>query len=274
MAYLAKLGLELFGGRLRRGVNELRGEHGLAPLSVPIYAHMGRMPLYLVPAAPDFDYQRGDLPSSVRYVGPYLWNKPRGRPSPDWLTDVPRDEPWIHVTEGTMHNAEPFVLRAAAKGLADRPLQVIMTTGGGCEPSELDFWPVAENVHIASWVSHSDLLPLVDVLVTTGGAGTVLAALSAGVPLVIIPTEWDKPEIAQRVVESGAGLRIGPRRCTPERIRDAVLRVLEEPSFRRNAKRLAAVFAGYGGAERAAELLEELSSGSEVDTQRLEGEKA
>jgi UDP:flavonoid glycosyltransferase YjiC (YdhE family) len=35
--------------------------------------------------------------------------------------------------------------------------------------------------------------------------------------------------------------------------------LMQEPSFRQNAERLAAAFSRYGGAARAAELLEELS---------------
>jgi MGT family glycosyltransferase len=140
-----------------------------------------------------------------------------------------------------------------------------MTTGDDRDPVALDLGPIASNVRVARWVSHSDLLPYTDVVVTTGGAGTVLAALHAGVPLVIVPTEWDKPENAQRVVEAGAGLRLSPRRCTPERLRAVVERVLEEPAFCRNARRLGTVFARYGGAERAAELLEGLCVGRPVD---------
>jgi UDP:flavonoid glycosyltransferase YjiC (YdhE family) len=70
-------------------------------------------------------------------------------------------------------------------------------------------------------VSHTDLLPHTDVVVTTGGAGTVMASLAAGVPLVLVPTEWDKPETAPRVVEAGVGLRLAPGACTPENRRGA-----------------------------------------------------
>jgi MGT family glycosyltransferase len=137
-------------------------------------------------------------------------------------------------------------------------MEVMMTTGGDRDPSELNLGRVAPNVHIARWISHSDLLPHTAVMVTTGGAGSVLAGLSAGVPLVVVPTEWDKPENAQRVVEAGAGLRLPPQQCDARRLRAAVERILGDESFRRNARRLAGIFASYGGATRAAELLEEL----------------
>jgi UDP:flavonoid glycosyltransferase YjiC (YdhE family) len=144
-----------------------------------------------MPSVPDFDYQRRDLPSSVHYVGPCIWDTPRREPSPAWLGELPEDQPVVHVTEGTVHTQAPMVLRAAAQGLGGRPLQVIMTTGTSRNPEDLDLGPLAPNIRLTQWVAHSELLPRTDVLVTTGGAGTVMAALHAGVPMVVVPTEWD-----------------------------------------------------------------------------------
>ena len=56
-------------------------------------------------------------------------------------------------------------------------------------------------------------------------------------------------------------MRLVPSRLTPKRLRGAVEQVLGEPSFRQNAKRLAADFRRYRGPARAAELLEGLTSG-------------
>jgi MGT family glycosyltransferase len=239
-------------------VNALRRRYGLPGLSGSVTEHTGQMPLYLVPTTAEFDYGRGDLPRSVHYVGPCLWNRPAEERPPAWLEALPRDQPWVHVTEGTMHTQEPLLLRAAARGLGGRPMHVIMTSGGRRDPATLDLGPRAGNVHVERWIAHEYLLPRTDVLVTTGGAGTVMTALEAGVPLVVVPTEWDKPENAHRVVEAGAGVRLAPGRLTPARLRAAVERVLGEPSFRDNARRLAASLAACRGPARAAELLEGL----------------
>jgi UDP:flavonoid glycosyltransferase YjiC (YdhE family) len=63
------------------------------------------------------------------------------------------------------------------------------------------------------------------------------------------------------VVEAQVGVRVDPARCTPERLRRAVLRVLHDVSYRRRAQALAARLARYGGADRAALLLERLGTG-------------
>jgi MGT family glycosyltransferase len=242
----------------RAHVDALRRRYGLAGLHCSVTEFAAHMPLYLVPSTPEYDYNRHDLPSSVRYVGPCLWDKPTDMPPPDWLAALPPDQSIIYVTEATIGRGEPFLLKAAAPALRNLPYQVVMTTGKQRDPRELDPGPLAPNIRVESYVPQSDLLPRMAVMVTPGGSGGVIAALKAGVPMVVVPTEWDRPENAQRVVECGAGVRLAANRCTPERLRAAVLRVLSEPSFRANARRMAGVFAQNDGPTRAAQLLEDL----------------
>jgi len=250
-----------FRARFRRKASSLRQSYGLPALRTSVLEFTGTMPLYMVLGTSEFDYERRDLPASVRYVGACLWDKPGYEKPSDWLDQLPKDQPWVHASEGTVHVTSPFLLSAAAQGLGGLPMQVILTTGGNREPSELDLGPIAPNVHVVRWVSHTELLPRLGVMITTGGSATVQSTLKAGVPLIIVPTEWDKPDIARRVVETGAGLRLWPDECTPQRLRAAVEQVLGDPAFRRNAQRMAAAFARYGGPPQAAGLLEELAAG-------------
>jgi len=212
-------------------------------------------------------------------VGPCVWNRPSQDPAPTWLDELPTDRPWVHVTEGTVHSQEPFVLRAAMRGLAHEKMEVILTTGPQRDMAALRLDPAAPNISVKEWVSHSDLLPRCAAMVTTGGAGTVMTALQLGVPLVVVPTRWDKPDNAQRVVEAGAGVRLAPRDCTPERLRRAVRRVLDEPEFGANAQRLAQRLADVAGPRGAASLLEALAGtsypvASHVTGSSLEGPRA
>ncbi len=250
--------LHWFSAGFRSQVNAIRKRYGLPALARSVTEYAGEMPLYLVPSTPEYDYERTDLPPSVQYVGPCLWDKPQNAAPPEWLAGLGDDRPVIYVTEATIGTTDPFLLKAAVRAFRDLPVQVVITTGKQRDPAGLDLGPPADNVRVEAYVPQSDLMPKTAAMVTLGGSGGVLAALRAGVPLVIVPTEWDRPENAQRVVEAGAGLRIPPGLCTPERLRSAVARVLHEPSFRENARRLARTFANYGGPARAAQLLGDL----------------
>jgi MGT family glycosyltransferase len=257
-ASAAEAAVRALSGRMREGANAVRCDFGLPPLSGSVTEHSGTMDLYLVPSTREFDYGRRDLPESVRYVGPCVWNKSREEKAPSWLGTLRR--PMIHVTEGTMHAGKPILLSAAARGLSRLPMSVVMTTGGRSLEGESALPPLGENVRVEDWVPHADLMPLTDVLVTTGGAGTVMTSLATGVPMVVVPTEWDKPENAQRVVEAGAGIRISPRRLTPSRLRRAVERILNEPGFRDGARRMREGFRGLDGLAESARLLERLAA--------------
>jgi MGT family glycosyltransferase len=260
-----QFGTDLVAHNMRRNVDRIRARFGLGPMGCSVNAYTGRLPLYLIPSVPELDYNRRDQPPNVHYVGPCVWTRPAGAAPPAWLDQLPVDRPWVHATEGTAQYQEPFLLRAAAKGLGATRLEVILTTGQSSrDPAKLGLSELPANVHVERFLSHEDLLPRCAALVTTGGAATVLASLKAGVPLVVVPTFWDKNDNAQRVVEAGVGLRLAPRHCAPERLRAAVMRLIEEPHFRENARRMAQRFAQAPGPAGAAVLLERLAKGAPV----------
>jgi MGT family glycosyltransferase len=257
-AFAYRMVYDLAAFRFRNAVSSVRRRFGLPPLATDVNTFLGTMPLYLVPSTPEFDYSRRDLPASVRYVGGLSWNKGSDEPPPDWLRELPANRPLVHVTEGTMHVGRPLVLQAAAEGLAGMPLSVVMTSGRDRSPDTLGLGRLADNIRLEQWVAHCDLLPRTDVMVTTGGGSTIVAGMTAGVPMVVVPTLWDKPDNAQRVAESGAGIRLDPRHCTPDKLREAVRRILEEPRFRESAQRHAREFVRLGRPEGVVALLEGL----------------
>jgi UDP:flavonoid glycosyltransferase YjiC (YdhE family) len=259
VAKAAGFATELLATKLRRRVDRMRTGYSLPPLGCSVNAFTGRLPLYLIGNIPELDYERRDLPPSVRYVGPCAVDRDTGE-NADWLDQVPTGRPWIHVTEGTLRYGEPFVLRAAARGLGNQPVEAILGAGPQRDLNNLDMGPLAANVRVVQWVSHRALLPRCSAMVTTGGAGTVMAGLRAGLPLVVVPTTWDKPDNARRVAAAGAGVVLSPRACTPEGLRKAVEQVLGDPRYRANARRLAGQLAVAPGPAGAAELLEALAT--------------
>jgi MGT family glycosyltransferase len=245
---------------MRRRIDGYRADEGLGPLGATVHEALGRLPLYLVLSIPELDYRRRDLPPNVHYVGACLWHPPEPAGTRQWLQEIPEVRPWVHVTEGTSHFKEHVVLRAAAEGLAGGPYEAILTTGRGRDAAAMGLRATAANIHVNDWLSHDVLLPRCRAIVTTGGMGTVMAALRAGVPLVVLPTDWDKPASAQRVVAAEVGVRLAPRRCTPERLRAAVDRVIGDPRYRTNAQRAAERLAAAPGPQGAAELIIGLAS--------------
>lgn len=261
VAWGAGRATDLAARHLRERVNALRSEHGLGPMGCSVNDYLGRLPLTLIPSVRELDYDRRHVPRGVHYVGPCPWQPPDPPGGAGaWEEAVPDGRLWVHVAASTIAGSDSGLLRAAVRGLAGSPVEVVATAGGEV-PADLRPEALPANVHLARWVNHARLLPRCAAVVTPGGAGTIVAALSAGVPLVVVPTTWDKPDNAQRVVEAGVGVRLSPRRCSPERLRAAVEQVLTVPAFRERARQMAALMAAAPGPGGAAALLERLAAG-------------
>ncbi len=249
----------LAGRSMRQRVDEIRAGHGLASLGCTVNQFTARLPLYLVGNVREFDFNRTDLPASVQYVGPLQWRRMAEPVDSGWLDSIPTDKPWVHVTESTLRYGEPFVLKAAEAGLSDGSYELIMTSGAHREVESLSAPQPSDHVHVARWIDHEELLPRCAAMVSTGGAGTIMAAVLAGIPQVVIPTAWDKPDNAVRIAASGAGIRLAPGDCKPERLRQAVDHVVHDPKYAENARRIRALLRAAQGPARAAELLAELT---------------
>jgi MGT family glycosyltransferase len=209
-AMLARI-LRVATAGIPRAANKLRESWDLPPISGTVTEFTGQMPLYLVPGTPSFDGSRRDLPLSVHYVGPCLWDQNPGQPSPEWVGRIPRDRPCAIVAEGSMFPEEPLILKAAAKGLANRNLSVILLPGEGRRIESLNLESLPPNIRLEKSVALSDVLPIADVVITNGDSETALASLSHGLPMVLVPVILDQPQISRRVSAAGAGLRLSPR---------------------------------------------------------------
>lgn len=68
----------------------------------------------------------------------------------------------------------------------------------------------------------ADVLPRCAAVVTHGGSGTVVAALAAGVPCVVLPMGADQPWNADRVAALGTGLVLDAVTAAPAAVRAAL----------------------------------------------------
>jgi MGT family glycosyltransferase len=190
-------------------------------------------------------------PARYRFVGPSTSDRPDATPFP-W--HALRPGPRLFVSLGTVSTDVdgPFY-DTLVEALRDEPLQVIVAA----PPQRLAAAP--ESFLVQARVPQLALLPRVDAVLTHGGHNTVCEALASGLPLVVTPIRDDQPVIADQVARAGAGLRLKFGRLRAPALREAVRRVLDEPSFRESAARLRASFDSAGGAPAAATALEELA---------------
>ncbi|MBK1784769.1 nucleotide disphospho-sugar-binding domain-containing protein [Prauserella cavernicola] len=150
--------------------------------------------------------------------------------------------PKVLVTLGTVFS-DSAVLAAVVDAVAENPVDVVATLGLALQGEQV----VGEDrrgagggeVTFVPFVPIDELLRGVDVVVGVGGAGTVLASLSHGVPLVLWPQGADQPAITDRVVAAGAGVRVS----SVADVRSAVAEVLGSADVRKRAEEVASSMA-------------------------------
>jgi MGT family glycosyltransferase len=236
---------------LRQGRQDLNRQRARLDLPPIDRFHGGISPdLALVATFPQLEYPRV-WPTGVEVTGPMTFEVPH----PD--IELPEGNgPLVLVAPSTAHDSDNHLVRTTLAALAEEPVRVVATTNRVAPQRPIE---VPENAVLVDWLSYSQLMPAASLVVSHGGHGTVARALSAGTPLLICPIVGDMSETAMRVAWAGCGLSLPWRLCRPTPLRWAAQRLLGDHSFAAHAAELAAWSQCNDGAERGAELVEQLA---------------
>jgi MGT family glycosyltransferase len=212
------------------GLNALRATRGLPPV-LHFWDQLRAADRQIVMTSDAFDFP-GELPDNVAYVGPVLddptWTEPWAPPA--------GDDPLVLVALSSTFQDQGDCLQRIVDALATLPVRVVVTTGPALDPTTIRS---AANVSVVRSAPHTEVLRHAAVTVNHGGHGTVMKALTAGVPMLVLPHGRDQADNAVRVTSRGAGLAL-KRSAKPAAIAAAVRRLIAEPSFGREAQDLGA----------------------------------
>jgi MGT family glycosyltransferase len=227
----AALALAVFRSGLP-ALNQARAGFGLAPLRDALDL-MGKGSRILVCSSPSYDFAPGSVPGNVRYVGPQLDDAASAACRNPWTG--PSGRPLVLVGLSSTVMRQESLLQRVADALGQLQVQGLITTGPAVDPALIAAPP---NVTVARWVRHADVLPHCSAVITHGGHGTVMKALMAGIPLLVVPLGRDQPDNAARVVHAGAGIRLR-KNASVHALRAATSLVIEDPRYRTAAGRMA-----------------------------------
>ncbi|MEV6606158.1 glycosyltransferase [Kutzneria sp. NPDC051319] len=159
--------------------------------------------------------------------------------------------PRVLVTFGTVY-VVPEVITPILRELLLQDVDIRVTLG--TRATAADFDVQSDRLEFVGFTPLAELLIDVDVVVTVGGAGTVLGSLAHGVPLVVTPMGADQPIHAERVAAAGAGISF-PLGAAPDAVARASAMVLADPVYRDIARKIAAEIAAMPSPVEVAEHL-------------------
>jgi zeaxanthin glucosyltransferase len=239
----------------------LRTVAGLAPRRAALFAAYGMAPAFrgcdlLAPELTVCFGSRalvGEPPAGVELVGASLPPRPREAKSGiDWAARAPR--PRVLASFGSQVQHQPRMFGTLAAALRGMDVDLVASVGD-LDPGPLGPWP--PKAVLRPWVPQLEVLPHVDVMITHGGANSVMEALAHDVPLLVSPICNDQFHQAELVRRAGLGRVLDLHAATPQECRET-LRQLLRPQLR---ARVAGCMP-RDGAQRCAERLEAWMGGA------------
>ena len=181
----------------------------------------------------------------------------RATDAPYELPDALRgDGPLLYLSLGSLGSADVELMRTLIAELAETPYRVIVSKGPQHDQLEL-----APNMAGAEFLPQTSILPQVDLVITHGGNNTVTESLYFGKPMVVLPLFWDQYDNAQRVHDTGFGVRLDTYGHARAQLTSAVDGLLADDVLKARLAAVSSRLQAAPGTERAAALIEQLASG-------------
>jgi MGT family glycosyltransferase len=222
-------------------------ERGAPPLPPLEFAHSSEhLNLSLYPA--EVDYARAtplngtwhNLEASVRST-----DAPYAVP--------PGDAPLVYLSLGSLGSADVALMQRLIDTLAAAPYRVIVSLGPQHELLRLP-----GHMTGAEFLPQTSILPQVDAVVTHGGNNTITECLWFGKPTVVLPLFWDQYDNAQRMDETGFGVRLDTYGHEPDELTGALARVLHDTRLHARLATVSERLHRRPGTDHAADLIERL----------------
>ena len=236
-------------GGIHRDFDEFCRGRGADPLPELELIHASPwLNLWIYPAEVDYRRERPpagewhNLETSVRTTDE-AWELP------DSLAG--RDDPLLYLSLGSLGSADVELMRGLIGSLADSRYRVIASKGPQHAELELPANMVGEE-----FLPQTSILPKVDAVITHGGNNTVTECFHFGKPMVLLPLFWDQYDNAQRVHETGFGVRLDTYRHRPEELLAAIERLIGDRGLGERLAAISSRLAERRGTEVAADRLE------------------
>ncbi len=253
-------GWDEFRAEYARAIAGLHGEfsafcaeRGAPPLPEGEFIHeSGSLNLYLYPAALDYDRSLQLAPtwhrleSCVRRVEDSV-------ELPDHIAGG--DGSLLYLSLGSLGSADVDLMKRLVDVLSRTPHRVIVSKG----PQHTEF-ELAENMWGAEFLPQPAVLLLVDAVITHGGNNTTTECMYFGKPMVALPLFWDQYDNAQRVDETGYGIRLQTYEFEEGELHSALDRLLADEGLAARMASTAGALQAFPGTVRAADLIERVAS--------------
>jgi MGT family glycosyltransferase len=157
----------------------------------------------------------------------------------------------IYLSLGSLGSADTELMGRLIGVLGATNHRVIVSMGPQHQELRL-----RDNMVGAEFLPQTSVLPHVDLVITHGGNNTVTESLYFGKPMIVLPLFWDQHDNAQRVQETGFGVRLDPYQFRDEDLLGWIDRLIADPGLAGRLQTMARRLQARPGTVQAAEMIE------------------
>ncbi len=201
-----------------------------------------------------FDFPRTLLPAHFHAVGPLrssIGQAPPGNEPLGW--PISKDRPFVFASLGTLQGGRIGMFQQIAKACRRLDAQLLVAHCGALDETRQRTLLASGATWVTAFAHQQTVLEQADIAVTHGGLNTVMDAIAATTPMLVMPIGFDQPGVAARISYRGLGLQLN-RRARASAIEVHLQRLLDLP--REPLQRLAAELQQAGGTRSAADIVE------------------
>ncbi len=237
-------------GELQASFSEFCVERGAPPLPALEFIH--ESPWLNLTIYPDeLDYPRS-RPLGERWQN--LQTSVRATDAP-WAPPEPDGRKLVYLSLGSLGSADVPLMRRLVAELAETPHRYVVSKG----PQHAEY-ELAENMVGEEFLPQTSVLPHVDAVITHGGNNTTTECMWFGKPMLVLPVFWDQHDNAQRVHETGYGVRLPTYGFGDGALSGALDEVLADEPLLARCAAAGTRLRGRPGTQLAADLIERLAT--------------
>ena len=161
-------------------------------------------------------------------------------------------KPLLYTSLGSLFNNWPEFYQMLFPVVKDLDINVLCSLGKTLKPENLGEIPA--NVTTMAFTPQLEVLEHTDFFLTHAGIGSVMEALYNGVSMMCIPQMDEQITTAHRAKELGVASSVMLKdEVTEEKLREALLELMNDPKYKQNAQAMSQEMRTEGGCERAAQ---------------------
>jgi len=164
----------------------------------------------------------------------------------------------VYLSLGSLGSADVELMRRLVDVLSRAPHRFVVSKG----PQHTEF-ELADNMWGAEFLPQPAILPRADLVITHGGNNTTTECFHFGKPMIALPLFWDQHDNAQRVHETGFGVRLPTYTFTEAELLGALEQLLADHALHERLQAIATRVQASPGTVAAARLIEQAALGAD-----------